>query len=251
MRRFWIESEYVSEEEVSFVGDLLHHIRDVCRMRVGHRFEVIPAEKQTALLVEVIEIGKRNARAKILEERKIPEVPKPWLHLCISLPKFSTFDLIVEKSVELGIKSIRPLFSEYSFVRSAQKVTTQKQLRWQKIVKSATQQSGRGDLMSILPVDQLNEVLNDFNQQSHAVGLFPYEGEASLSAREAMAQWKPKEFQDIWCFIGSEGGFSEQEVELFQSHGLRPVTLGDQILRVETACLAVASIIKYETGTFG
>jgi 16S rRNA (uracil1498-N3)-methyltransferase len=64
---------------------------------------------------------------------------------------------------------------------------------------------------------------------------------AALSGSSQGSQ--PKE---AWAFIGSEGGFSEREVELFQSLDLKPVTLGTQVLRVETACVATVSIIKYD-----
>ncbi len=53
----------------------------------------------------------------------------------------------------------------------------------------------------------------------------------------------------LWVFVGSEGGFSLEEVELFAKEGLNPTSLGEQILRVETACLALLSVIKYEFGT--
>jgi 16S rRNA (uracil1498-N3)-methyltransferase len=80
------------------------------------------------------------------------------------------------------------------------------------------------------------------------VGLFFYEGGAQIDLVHALTHLKLDAAQNIWIFIGSEGGFSQNEVELFKSHGLNPLSFGSQILRVETACLAAVSVIKYQSG---
>ena len=92
----------------------------------------------------------------------------------------------------------------------------------------------------------LDNLLADFNRRTKAVGLFPYEGEAPQHLRQALQPLKGQQADEIWVFVGSEGGYSDREVQLFQSFGLQPVTLGSQVLRVETACLALVSILKYE-----
>src|SRR5690606_32329496 len=123
-----------------------------------------------------------------------------------------------------------------------------KQSRWQKIIKSATQQSGRADILQLNPIENLEKTLSKFNQTSNAVGLFPYEGESAYSMKRAVQDIMQKKPETIWVFIGSEGGFSQREVKLFQSFSLMPATLGDQVLRVETACLTMAGILRYEIG---
>ena len=92
----------------------------------------------------------------------------------------------------------------------------------------------------------LNQVLNQFNRQKDVAGLFSYEGECQLALKSALASIPKSHIDDFWLFVGSEGGFSGEEVILFQRTGLEPVSLGSQILRVETACLALVSIIQYE-----
>lgn len=244
MRRYWLSSDSINGELVDITGDELHHIRDVCRMGIGSKFEVI-IEGGTAYFVEIIEEQKKVSIAKIIESRKIPALPEPHIHLAVSIPRLPVFEAVLEKAVELGTHSIHPFFSDFSYIRKQEDVLRKKQERWHKIVQSATQQSGRGELMTISEAKPLEMLLKSFNQSGSSVGLFAYEGEGQLTASKAVEQLRAKNPREVWLFVGSEGGFSDQEVQLFQSFGLPPVTLGQQVLRVETACVALVSVIKY------
>lgn len=239
-------------DQVHIDGESFHHIVDVCRLHVGAKFEVLVTGK--AYFVELKHVHKKEAIAAIIESRAIPQLPDPKIRLCLSLPRFSKADEIIEKCVELGVASVQPFVSDFSFLRKTDRVPPAKIDRWQKIIKSATQQSGRGDLMPVEPIMSLQEVLKDFNRQTNVWGLFPYEGEAQLTVKSALSQMKQDvpslKGRSLWIFIGSEGGFSHKEVQLFQDVGLEPVTLGDQVLRVETACVTMVSIIKYEFDGF-
>lgn len=246
MRRFWY-GDRPEDEQILIEGDLFHHIFSVCRFPVGGHFELLTADR-SALFVEVTSIQKKSAEVVVKESRTLPEIPKPWLHLCVSLPKFATFETILEKSVELGVHTIHPFVSDYSFVKSSRKVSESKKQRWQKVIVGATQQSGRGELMTVAPIQTLQENLEEFNRKTKVQGLFLYEGQSALSLKSALSAEPYDSIEEIWAFIGSEGGFSEQEVDAFGRQRLDPVTLGSQILRVETACLALASVIKYEFG---
>jgi 16S rRNA (uracil1498-N3)-methyltransferase len=249
VRRYWIPKDAVEADEVRLSGDVLHHIRDVCRMHLGSKFEVI-VDGGRALLVEITAETKHESRARIIEERMISELPRPHLHLVMAVPRFPIFEAVVEKAVELGVMSIQPLFSDFSFIRKQENVFDKKRARFEKIVVSATQQSGRGDLMKIEEPQGIDDFLLNFNRAEGRAGLFAYEGVGVLTAKEAVAQLAQvssvgSSRSDVWIFVGAEGGFSEREVQLFQTVGLKPVTLGPQVLRVETACVALVSIIKY------
>ncbi len=247
-RRFYIDRHLVQTNEVRIQGDLAHHIREVCRFNQGDQFELLPGDGR-ALLVEIVAVSSRELQTRIVSERVIPEPAGPRVVLCLSLPKLPKVDWIVEKCVELGVAEIRPFVSDYSFLRKVAEVSPNRLQRWEKLVQAATQQSGRGDRMPLhLPVT-LPALLEEFNRKSQLAGLFLYEGEAPLNLREALQSILSTGSKELWVFVGSEGGFSQSEVEAFASVGLRPVSLGAQILRVETACVAIVSIIKYETGT--
>lgn len=250
MRRYWIEKSQIQDSIINFKGDLFHHIFDVCRQEIGHHFEVI-TEDSKAYLVEVVSIEKKSASAKIIEFRDIEKLPLPHIHIALSISRYPVMDAIVEKAVELGVTSILPFTSEYSFIRSAQNLPTGKTERWQKIVVSATQQSGRGELLKIYPPTSWPEMLKIINPGPENLCLFAYEGESTADIQTFLKTKKEsvqKNLNDLWVLVGSEGGFSTREVQQLSSLGLNPVTLGSQVLRVETACLTLVAILKYEFG---
>lgn len=248
MRRYWIDSRDKSGDTVVFKGDVHHHIFDVCRQETGHQFEVL-TEDGRAYLVEVLRTDKKSAEARVLEERVIPPLKTPLIKIALSVPRFPVMDAVLEKAVELGVKAIQPVFSDFSFVRASDSLSDGKLQRWEKIIRSATQQSGRGELMKLEPAVKLDDFLKTANRSGRFVGLFAYEGPSILGVREELTRIKkatPAGLDEIWLFIGSEGGFSTREVSLFEDLGLKPVTLGAQVLRVETACMALVSVLKYE-----
>lgn len=253
MRRYRIEDISEKDVDVRIEGDSFHHIVDVCRQNVGSRFEVL-TPSGWALLVEIEQVGKKSAQAKVLESRQIPPLKKPLIHLAMSVPKISTLEAVLEKAVELGVYKIHPFFSDYSFVKTQKDVLKNKASRFEKIIQSATQQTGRGDWMSLEPAVDLPTLLKSYQQQT-APGVFAYEGAGDLSLKEALGAARKNapngaSFENLWIFVGSEGGFSTQEVEIFKKVNLCPVSLGQQVLRVETACVTLLSIIKYELDLF-
>jgi len=245
LRRFWIEKEEMGGDEFVISGDLFHHLIDVCRLKEGYAFELLPGDG-SAYLVEITKIEKKSLLVLRKGERALPPLPKPHIHLLVSLPRLPKMDFILEKSVELGVKTLTPFVSDFSFLRKLSDISENRKARWEKVVKGATRQCGRGDLMEVAEVTSLKSLLKDFNQNPARVGLFPFEGEGAMTFKEALRSAKVGESEEVCVFIGSEGGFSEEEVKAFRAHQMAPLTLGDQVLRVETACVAVAAILKYE-----
>lgn len=240
MRRYWVESDSIQGELVTFTDDLFHHIFQVCRQEVGHHFEILNGRNQ-AFLVEVIEVGKKKATAKILESRAIKPLPKPEIHIALSICRYPVYEAILEKMVEMGVHSIHPFYSDFSFIRSGTPVPDSKWERWQKIIISATQQSGRGELMQMHDPVSMHELRSQVGDHPCIVA---YEGETPLSLSERFSSIATSPDQ-IWIFIGSEGGFSENEVSQFSKWGWPPITLGEQVLRVETACVSLVAIVRH------
>lgn len=103
--------------------------------------------------------------------------------------------------------------------------------------------------MSIAPAIQIEQLPQTIKQDPAAAGIFAYEGDSTLSIKECLNNMRaqgPASRQNIWLIVGSEGGFSYQEVEFLKQTGLEPVTIGRQVLRVETACIALVAALKYE-----
>lgn len=246
MRRYWIEPSQQNNLEVRFESDQFHHIFDVCRQGVGSKFEVLVTGQ--AFLVEVTTVSKKHAVAKIIESRQIDPLPKPYINLALCVPRFNVLESILEKAVEMGVHKIQLLSSDFSFIKNSEKISPAKWDRWLKIIKSSTQQSGRGDLMDLLPPMDLDSFFQKLTRNPPFLCLFGYEGQAPLAVNEFLESQKNHNWEEAWILVGAEGGFSTLEVAKLKTTGVQPVTLGSQILRVETACLALVSILKYELG---
>jgi 16S rRNA (uracil1498-N3)-methyltransferase len=250
MRRYWLDINLEIGEQLTIDKDLFHHIFDVCRVEKNQHFELLNSTGQ-GFLVHVESVEKKRATVKVVEIRKIPELKHPHIHLFMSMPKFSTLESVMEKAVEMGVHSIHPFFSDFSFIKSMNEKDWQHKFeRWQKIIVSATQQCGRGELMRIEKPFAWKDFSNHINHLSISQCLFFYEGESALNAKQAIGKFKEqgrlKPITNLGLVVGSEGGFSTSEINGLTDLGLSPVTLGPQVLRVETACLTGLSILKYE-----
>lgn len=244
MRRYWVDESKIQQDKVLLTDETFHHIIDVCRQDIDSKFEILSHGQ--AHFVQVIEIKKRQAVCQILETRKVEALKKPHLVLALSLPKFPTMDAVIEKAVEMGVSRIQPFLSDFSFLKKKSRLPVGKEERWQKIILSATQQCGRGELMTLSPLIEFEQLQGAFNPQDKKLGLFAYEGESPVDIKAYLSAKSSQDLEEIWLFVGSEGGFSPTEVQAFKSWGLEAVTLGDQVLRVETACITLAAVLKYE-----
>ena len=245
MRRFWVSKENIEGDQVQFEGEVFHHLVEVSRFKEGQVVEVLTGDKDS-LVVKLTEVQKKKALGKVIDRRALPEVGPPYINVALSIPRFQKMDEIIEKCVELGVTAVWPFVSDHSFVRKVSKLPEGKIRRWEKIIRSASEQSGRAQLMRLGAPQSLSELLKAVNQKSSVLGLFPYEGQCDTSVKAHLRERSQSSFEEIWIFVGSEGGFSEDEVELMRSQGYEPLSLGGHILRVETACLAMVSILKYE-----
>ena len=227
-------------------GELFRHICKVCRRGVGDRFELLCEGR--VYLVEIHRMDKKKALAHIIQQRKINPLPKPHIHLALSLCKFQTLDKIIEKSVELGVKTLQLFHSDFSFIKTANRDLEKRENRWNKIIKGATQQTGRGELMKLEPIKPLELVLKEFGKKKNLFGLMAYEEKGSINSLKRVLKQMPRKLDQVWLFVGSEGGFSPKDLELFKNYNIFPVGLGPQVLRVETACIMLLSILKYHLG---
>ncbi len=247
MHRFWIDPKYVNEKYLTLKDRSFHHVFRVCRFQKGQKL-IFLSNQGKKYLVELEEISHRQARARILEKISLSPLKKPFIHLALSCPRFSVLESLIRKGVELGVSDFHPFVSDLSFVRKVDSIQKNRIKRWESIIQHATAQSLHPKGMNLHPVRTLKSVLNLYSKASRATALFFYEGEGERSFGEVLGSLKVDFFNEIWIFVGSEGGFSPQEVSIFKSYQMESLTLGDQILKVETACLTVLGILKYKLG---
>jgi 16S rRNA (uracil1498-N3)-methyltransferase len=161
------------------------------------------------------------------------ELPSP-VHLYPSLAKGERFEWMLQKAAELGASAITPVLSERCV---SSEISQSKRVRYIKILRSAAEQSGRGkipDLLEALPFKQAVE-------SAAGLRIFCYEEERTLSLRKALSG----RFTELSALTGPEGGYTPQEARLAAENGWKPVSLGNTVLRCETAPLMVLSAVKF------
>jgi 16S rRNA (uracil1498-N3)-methyltransferase len=171
-----------------------------------------------------------GATVSIEQKMKNKNMPKQEIFLCLALLKKDNFELAVQKAVELGISHIVPLLCE----RSEKK--NMRADRLERIIIEAVEQSGRGDVPTLSEIITLADALESDALPKEKIVLHPdgeYVGDA-LSKIHSQA---------LAVFIGPEGGFSDAEIKEFALHSIPTVSLGPQILRAETAAVAIASLL--------
>ncbi len=240
MHCFYLEDQINGEQAAISDAGQLHHLTDVLRLKTGDQITVFDSGGRE-FLCSITSINNRQMLLKVIE-RKSLRLSKYRLAVACALPKKSGFDDIVDKLTQIGVDVIFPLVTERVVVKpdEAQGVRLE---RWRKIACSAAQQSQRNTLPSIPGIVSLEDLLCESSK--YDLKLIPtLEGER-LSLQKALAEKIPTA---VLILIGPEGDFTLQEVQQAVSAGFHPVTLGENVLRVEMAAIAVASYIKLALG---
>jgi 16S rRNA (uracil1498-N3)-methyltransferase len=243
MPRFFIDENNISEQHIYIRGDEARHIRNVLRMKPGD--SIILCDGRGMDYISVIEGFEEGMVAALIKETKSScSEPPIEVTLYQGLPKSDKMDFIIQKSVELGVCRIIPVITERTVVRFKDKKDMEKKKeRWQRISHEAAKQCGRG----IIPEVSFPVSYDDAVESARGAGLalIPYEKCMDSSLKECL---HGSEERSAAVFIGPEGGFSDNEIKKAVSSGIKPVTLGNRILRTETAGLAVLIILMYEKG---
>lgn len=182
--------------------------------------------------------------------KKYPLQDKP-LHitLCQALPKAGKMDFIIQKATELGADEIVPFHSARCVSRLTGEKKMQKAARWRKIAVEAARQCGRADVPVIRPCADFQELFG--NGEFGEVRIIFWEEETQTVLGDVLRHPCALQAKDFSIIVGPEGGFLKEEVERAREAGFRSASIGRQILRVETAVLAILSILQYERGSLG
>ena len=243
MYRFFVKQEQIDMEEkkIHITGSDVNHIKNVLRMRQGETILISAGDNlEYTCLVSEMEAEEVIADISYVQEVGM-ELPSK-IYLFQGLPKGDRMEYIIQKSVELGVHEIIPVAMKYCVVKLDAKKAGNKVKRWQAISESAAKQSKRSKIPEVHTVMSFKEAVVYAKQQDMI--LVPYENERGMEAtREALKKVKPG--QSISVFIGPEGGFSEEEIELLRQDA-EVLSLGKRILRTDTAAICTMSMLMLE-----
>lgn len=248
MPRFFIQREQVTENTVHLYGDDAHHIARSLRMAVGDTLTVcdmqgMEYEGRIEAFIEDREVLVRVDRMQQSERE-----PSCRITVFQALPKGDKLDTVIQKAVECGACEIVPFESERCVVRMKQEAEARKTERRQRIAAEAAKQSGRSVIPQVLPTVSFDEML--VRASACDIGLFCYEGDGTEPLGRVLSEERERlqnSSATVAIVIGSEGGFSLDEVTKAKACGLRAIGLGKRILRTETASGFVLSCLVYVT----
>ncbi|NMC29725.1 MAG: 16S rRNA (uracil(1498)-N(3))-methyltransferase [Pelolinea sp.] len=250
MHRFFLPAGCIAGETVTFPEPIAHQIRHVLRLKEGMPVQVLDGAG-TLLQVRLQEISEEGVLGRVMERSRPQDEPAVKLALCVSLTQREKFEWILQKNVEVGSACVLPFISRYSLARE-KTIEAKRRQRWEDILREAAEQSGRILIPTLGEVCNLPKLIACCAQE-YDLCLVAWEGERSTTLQNALqtVQKKGRDAHSIAIFIGPEGGFAAQEMEVFEQAGVVPVSLGKRILRMETAAIVAPALILYELGQMG
>jgi len=240
--RFFVEKGRINNNVAHIAGEGMKHISRVLRLGVGDKvvlFDETGWEYHATITVENTKELKLDICKRLLPHRE----SQLELILGQGLPRLSKMDLIIQKGTELGVSKILPFNSHRSIPKIRKEKILKKVERWQKIALEATRQCGRNLIPHIgAPVDFVDILTRDWQD---GLKLILWEGEAM--GLKKVFDINPGKNKFI-VLVGPEGGFTNSEIKESQKAGFKLVSLGNRILRSETASISILSIIQHRFG---
>ena len=240
MHRIYSPAQNISGNKIIIENkDQVHHAKNVLRLKENE--EIMIFDDKGNEYYSILEESSPKGMVFRIKKKKdsIPNLSKVKLTVACAIPKDSRMDKIIDKLTQIGVDRIIPLETERVVVRLDKHKRILKQERWKKIALNASQQSQRNTLPILEPVKNMEEVIT--NARAYDLKLIPTLEGKREGLKDVIVKNKPK---NILVFIGPEGDFTPDELKLAKKSGCIPVSLGNSVLRVETAAVAVASFIR-------
>ena len=235
--RFFVNSKLSLDEDLALPKPAAHHCIQVLRYSLGAQLRLFNGDGFD-YLCEITSIEGKNATVKIQQKIELNNESPLKLHLYQCVAKGDKMDFVIQKSVELGVSQITPVFSERSNVKLDPKRLAKKQLHWQNVAISASEQSGRAVTVTINPAVKINTVQIEEDSK-----LFYLEPKSTQTFSDVSI-----DSNNAGLIIGPEGGFSDADLVHLSNIGAQGVKIGPRILRTETAGLACIAILQSHFG---
>jgi len=240
MHRLYCPSQNISDNKIIIDNkDQVHHAKNVLRLKVNEEVVIFDDEGNEYRSILEESLPKSMIFQVKDKEKFILNPSKIKITVACAIPKDSRMDEIIDKLTQLGAQRIIPLETERVIVKLDKHKGILRQERWKKIAFNASLQSQRNTLPILEPIKNIKQLLSDSG--SFDLKLIPTLTGERKPLKEILKESKPK---NILVIIGPEGDFTTEEVNSAIKMGCIPVSLGDLVLRVETAAVAVASFIR-------
>ena len=245
MPRFFVKNEQIKGTSIEILGEDVKHIKNVLRKQIGDNIEICDQDTEKSYICKIEKIENESILTNIIEELQSYD-NKIEVDIYQGLPKADKMELIIQKSVELGVNAIIPVAMKRCVVKIDSRDELKKITRWKKIAESAAKQSGRNIIPEIRNIINVEKIIQRIKEYDCVI--VAYENEKNNTIKRELLEIKEKihDKVKIAVVIGPEGGLEEKDVEILKQNGAKIVTLGHRILRTETVALNVLSVIMYE-----
>ncbi|MDG5901628.1 MULTISPECIES: 16S rRNA (uracil(1498)-N(3))-methyltransferase [Shewanella] len=228
-------------QQLNLDEDGAAHIGKVLRMGSGEQISLFNGDGND-YLAEIVDAGKKSVTVKVLSCEANPSESPLNLHLGQVISRGDRMEFTIQKSVELGVNTITPLFSDRCGVKLTGERLEKKIQQWQKIVISACEQSGRSQVPIVRPAMELqqwcSEPTNALKLNLHPRAAHGINGLDLSHTR-------------VRLLIGPEGGLSAEEIAMTETYQFTDVLLGPRVLRTETASLTAITALQLRFGDLG
>ena len=248
MHRFFIPPTCIEKAAVYFPMEICRQMSTVLHLRQGERVIVLD-NSGLEYEVELEIVAPRSTEGRILSSRTCQGEPRTHLTLYMGLTQREKFEWMLQKCTEVGAAGFVPVVSSRSLVQSPDEARSKTE-RWQRILQEAAEQSGRGRIPTLAAALRWEDALRQIKAQGQPT-LIAWEAEKAMRIPEALAACglipaNPQKTAALAVLIGPEGGYSEEEVRQARAAGLTAVTLGNRILRMETAAVVATALTLHE-----
>lgn len=244
MHRFFVKPEQLNTDSPEITGGDYNHIRNVLRMKQGEELLLSDGSgKEYLCQITGYDNEKQVVRLAITDifgsARELPAK----ITLFQGYPKGDKLEMIIQKAVELGVYEIVPVMMKRCVVKLDEKKSEKKTIRLNAVSLSAAKQSKRGQIPKVTKVMSLKEACEYASGMDYL--LIPYENAEGMEhSRKLIKEAEGK--KRIGIFIGPEGGFDASEVEMIEAAGGNTMSLGNRILRTETAGITMLSLLMFQ-----
>ena len=237
--RIFQPSQFSINETVTLSDDAFGHVVRVLRLKEGDTITLFNGEEAFQYTATLCNVSKKSASIKVISQEENNSESPLNIHLGQGISRGDRMDFTLQKSVELGVNTITPLFTERCGVKLNAERLEKKRQQWQKIVISACEQSGRASV----PVVAEPMLLADWLKQETSalkINLHPKAQHSIMSL--------PMENTRVRLLIGPEGGLSDEEITQANDSDFHDVLLGPRVLRTETAALTAITALQCRFG---
>jgi 16S rRNA (uracil1498-N3)-methyltransferase len=241
--RIYQDSDFSITETVKLSDDAFGHVIRVLRLNDGDIVTLFNGRESSQYTARLIDVKKKNANAEIIEKTIIDNESPLHIHLGQGISRGDRMDFTLQKSVELGVSKITPLFTERCGVKINKERLAKKHEQWQKIVISACEQSGRCIVPEVTEPMQLQEWLS---QQTNALRLNLHpKAQHSIMTLPMDAS---TDSNHVRLLVGPEGGLTDEEITQANQASFQDILLGPRVLRTETAALTAITALQCRFG---